>query len=481
MMISKTTRALPVFLCFIFVIIFLSCGTDTSSKNDAHGTFRADGNGLAMSFSSPGDLASAVIGFYDLQAEATVNGGSPYPLNVNQETNEISGTIPDISPGTYTLQVTYFVFTSEKVILCTFTKDVTVTASQQSNVIIGDADLNRNYDNDNDSFTNLEEIREKTDPLDSDSHPVILPDPPSNVTAIPGIEKVTLSWDSVTDESTYNIYLGIFSGVSKNSYDASYICDVTSCYIDGLTSGVVYYFVVTSVTGIGESNESAEVNATPYAFEPDCVDADGDTFGTGADCLGPQDCDDSNKLINPDSTEICDNIDNNCDGQKDENLLKLITCGVGECKNNTGTETCSNGIWVNNTCDPFAGAVNEICDGLDNDCDGTIDNGVCAQPGDSCGATLIYDCNQNCAPATWLGDGICDSDPTEADFTCINNDNGDCINPGVSCDTDKIYDCLLNCEPVDWLGDGICDNDTLDIDPDAADFVCINNDEGDCL
>ena len=106
---------------------------------------------------------------------------------------------------------------------------------------------------------------------------------------------------------------------------------------------------------------------------------------------------------------------------------------------------------------------------------------MCFNPGDSCGTDLIYDCNQNCAPATWLGDGVCDFDPTVADFTCINNDNGDCISPGVSCGTDFIYDCTLNCEPASWLGDGLCDDDTGDIDPDAADFTCINNDEGDCL
>ena len=52
-------------------------------------------------------------------------------------------------------------------------------------------------------------------------------------------------------------------------------------------------------------------------------------------------------------------------------------------------------------------------------------------------------------------------------------------NPGDSCGAGMIIDCTGNCELESWLGDGTCDNDTNDSDPSLADFTCLNNDNGD--
>lgn len=48
-----------------------------------------------------------------------------------------------------------------------------------------------------------------------------------------------------------------------------------------------------------------------------CLDNDGDGYGIGLECLGP-DCDDTNPNINPGAEEICDDIDNNCNALNDE-------------------------------------------------------------------------------------------------------------------------------------------------------------------
>lgn len=71
----------------------------------------------------------------------------------------------------------------------------------------------------------------------------------------------------------------------------------------------------------------------------------------------------------PPGVETCDGEDNNCNGQIDEDLGR-ISCGVGACR--ATVDACVNGSA--NACVPLAPGA-EICDGIDNDCDGLIDEG----------------------------------------------------------------------------------------------------------
>lgn len=73
------------------------------------------------------------------------------------------------------------------------------------------------------------------------------------------------------------------------------------------------------------------------------------------------------------SEEVCDGQDNDCDGQVDE-ISQPISCGLGMCQNTVNS--CSGGLTL--TCDPMKGSTGEKCDGVDNDCDGVVDNGCTA-------------------------------------------------------------------------------------------------------
>jgi N-acetylneuraminic acid mutarotase len=93
------------------------------------------------------------------------------------------------------------------------------------------------------------------------------------------------------------------------------------------------------------------------------TDNDGDGF---SECDG--DCDDGNPAIHPGATDLCNGIDDNCDGQIDEGL-GLTTCGVGACQRTV--QNCVGG--VAQTCAPGA-PTSEVCNGIDDDCNGIVDD-----------------------------------------------------------------------------------------------------------
>lgn len=61
-----------------------------------------------------------------------------------------------------------------------------------------------------------------------------------------------------------------------------------------------------------EAGDAAASDAAPA-----CADVDGDGYGVGAGCMGP-DCDDNDRTSHPGAEERCDGQDNNCDGRRDD-------------------------------------------------------------------------------------------------------------------------------------------------------------------
>ena len=97
------------------------------------------------------------------------------------------------------------------------------------------------------------------------------------------------------------------------------------------------------------------------------------------------DCNDEDATISPGSTEECDGIDNDCDGEIDNDVLTTYYAdadGDGFGDDTSAIESCtipSEGNYIENAgdCDDTDADVNpdatEVCDDIDNDCDGTID------------------------------------------------------------------------------------------------------------
>ena len=97
-------------------------------------------------------------------------------------------------------------------------------------------------------------------------------------------------------------------------------------------------------------------------------DLDGDGFSV---CAG--DCDDEEPLALPGGEEVCDGIDNDCDGETDPGF-DLDEDGSSDCVDDDGDTFSEN----DGDCDDSNAEVNplaeEICDdGIDNDCDFFVD------------------------------------------------------------------------------------------------------------
>ncbi len=214
-----------------------------------------------------------------------------------------------------------------------------------------------------------------------------------------------------------------------------------------------------------------------------CIDGDDDHFGIGPGCDGP-DCDDDDDRVFLGADETCDGLDNDCDGNIDDNPLDAnVECNTGfpgVCTE--GRAFCVGGLV---DCVPQRPSGEEVCDLLDNDCDGLVDEGEDGEPlQESCyggapetvgvgqcapGARVCLDgettaCVGQVLPFPEFCDGFdndCDGEADEGDpgsgVVCDTELDGVCAAGVTRCD-EGVISCVQQREAEEETCDGL-DND----------------------
>jgi streptogramin lyase len=185
--------------------------------------------------------------------------------------------------------------------------------------------------------------------------------------------------------------------------DGSQDCDCESAVADGGVEdgggGTTDVGVIDRDTDLG-ADADAGSDAEACEEQTWWPDNDGDNVGAiGGEpvraCEQPDryaptsgDCDDDDAFVFPGAGELCDDVDNNCDGRTDETSDRVAQYvdgdgdGFGE-RGSAPIYACERveGRSLNDRdCDDLEGTIfpgaSEVCDGIDNDCDGNTDDGL---------------------------------------------------------------------------------------------------------
>ena len=191
--------------------------------------------------------------------------------------------------------------------------------------------------------------------------------------------------------------------LDMDGYDSSEDCDdnASSCTNDCVSdvdgdgiADCVDLCIDTDQDGYGDDNSSTIVGSGSDAVGSCTSDGVTLCIGGGSTCLG-LDCDDdpaTGYSVHTGATELCNDVDDDCNGQIDDgDPGSGVPCSTGlDGICDAGTTDCQSGFL---DCVQNAYATTEICNGLDDNCDGETDEGFGTVDLDGDGYIGCADCN----------------------------------------------------------------------------------------